>query len=63
MAIPEIFAQTQGSILWQLIHYGSEIKTWIFLNFLREDISIHRTNLKYCGKSPKIRFLSYFHSL
>ena len=24
--------------------------------FLREDVSIHRTNLKYCGKSPKIRF-------
>ena len=30
---------------------------------LREDVSIHRTNLKYCGKSPKIRFLSYFHIL
>ena len=30
-------------------------------SFLREDVSIHRTNLKYCGKSPKIRFLSYFH--
>ena len=27
---------------------------------LREDISIHRTNLKYCGKSPKIRFHSSF---
>ena len=25
-------------------------------NVLREDVSIHRTNLKYCGKSPKIRF-------
>ena len=25
-------------------------------NLLREDVSIHRTNLKYCGKSPKIRF-------
>ena len=24
--------------------------------FLREDVSIHLTNLKYCGKSPKIRF-------
>ena len=31
--------------------------------FLREDVSIHRTNLKYCDKSPKIRFLSYFHIL
>ena len=30
-------------------------------NHLREDVSIHRTNWKYCGKSPKIRFLSYFH--
>ena len=30
---------------------------------LREEVSIHRTNLKYCGKSPKIRFLSYFYSL
>ena len=30
---------------------------------LREEVSIHRTNLKYCGKSPKIRFLSYFHIL
>ena len=30
---------------------------------LREDVSIHRTNLKYCGKSPKIRFLSNFHIL
>ena len=27
---------------------------------LREDISIHRTNLKYCGKSPKIRFTPTF---
>ena len=33
------------------------------LNVLREDVSIHWTNLKYCGKSLKIRFLSYFHSL
>ena len=30
---------------------------------LREDVSIHRTNLKYCGKSPKIRFLPYFRIL
>ena len=28
---------------------------------LRENVSIHRTNLKYCGKSPKVRFHSYFH--
>ena len=27
---------------------------------LREDISIHRTNLKYCGKAPKIRFTPTF---
>ena len=33
------------------------------LKTLREDVSIHRTNLKYCGKSPKIRFPSYFHIL
>ena len=26
---------------------------------LREDVNILRTNLKYFGKSPKIRFLSY----
>ena len=32
-------------------------------NDLREDVSIHRTNLKYYGKSPKIRFLSYFYIL
>ena len=31
--------------------------------FLREDVSIYPTNLKYCGKSPKICFLSYFHIL
>ena len=30
---------------------------------LREDVSVHRTNLKYCGKSPKNRFLSNFHIL
>ena len=29
-------------------------------NLLREDVSIYRTNLKYCGKSPEIRFISYF---
>ena len=28
-----------------------------------ENVSIHRTNLEYCGKSPKIRFHSYFHFL
>ena len=27
---------------------------------LREDVSIHRTDLRYFGKSPKIRFQSYF---
>ena len=30
---------------------------------LREDVSIHRTNLKFYGKWPKIRFLCYFHIL
>ena len=30
---------------------------------LREDVSIHQTNLKYCGKSPNIRFLPYFRIL
>ena len=30
---------------------------------LGEDVSIHRINLKYCGKSPKIRFLPYFRIL
>ena len=33
------------------------------LSYLREEVSIHQTNLKYCGKSPKIRFLSNFHIL
>ena len=28
-----------------------------------KDLSIHGTNLKYCGKWPKIRFLSYFRIL
>ena len=28
---------------------------------LREDVSIHPTNLKHCGKSSKIQFHSYFH--
>ena len=27
--------QTQASDYWQLIHYGLEIKTWMFLYFLR----------------------------
>ena len=31
-----------------------------FVKTLREDISIHSTNLKYRGKSYKIRFISYF---
>ena len=31
--------------------------------YLREDVSIHPTNLKYCGKSPKIFFVTYFHIL
>ena len=38
---------------------GSKNALWI----LREDVSINRTNLKYRGKSPKISFHSYFHSL
>ena len=45
-------------LLWEY----EEIKPINFLNeVLREDVSIHRTNLEYCGKSPKIRFHSYFH--
>ena len=32
-------------------------------SYLSEDVSIHRTNLKYCGKSPKIRFHFYFYNL
>ena len=31
-----------------------------FVKTLREDVSIHSTNLKYRGKSYKIRFISYF---
>ena len=38
---------------------GSKNILWI----LREDVSINRTDLKYCGKSPKICFHSYFHIL
>ena len=27
-------------------------------SYLSEDVSIHRTNLKYCGKSPKIQIFT-----
>ena len=37
-------------------------KTGLVRTVLREDGSIHRTNSKYCGKSPKIRFHFRFHS-
>ena len=42
---------------------NEEFLTLQDLKQLREDVSIHRTNLKYSGKSPKIRFHSYFHIL
>ena len=48
--------------------FSRELKQRLFVNevvvanrilfLLREDVSIYRTNLKYCGKSPKFVFPS-----
>ena len=56
----------EGDIRFQYLSVSSHLtirKVGDRLFYLREDVSIHRANLKYCGESPKIRFLSYFHIL
>ena len=38
----------------------TEVIWWWIDSTWREDVSIHQTNLKYCGKSAKIHFHFYF---
>ena len=46
-----------------IFHFLSIMQKTAIDSALSEDVSIHRTNLKYCGKSLKIRLHSYFHIL
>ena len=66
------FASKQFELISRLIWYFHGILIYMFMKFQnsfkflkdsREDVSIHRTNLKYFGKSPKTLFHSYFHIL
>ena len=47
----------------QLLFFFFSSSMLVCASVLREDASIHRTNLKYCGKSPKILFIFYFRIL
>ena len=70
LGVRVVFTERRFSTSLGLVWYGSRIKfllkfflKFLLGSFLREDVSIHRTNFKYCGKSPKIRFLCYFHTV